>query len=220
MPIIEFFIELLRDPRSFVSDWIVQYGPIWAYLPLAVIIFIETGVVFMPFLPGDSLLFTAGVFATEGGGLNIIALICICSLAAILGDMSNYWIGRRLGDVIVASGKVRSLTPERMQKTQDMLEKYGPLAVVLARFFPFIRTFAPFFAGIGHMRFSRFTAFNALGGTLWVSLFTLLGYFFGGLPFVQDHFELVIIAIVVISFIPSLATAVRARLNRKDRPDN
>ncbi|MDR2957370.1 MAG: VTT domain-containing protein [Coriobacteriales bacterium] len=215
MPILEFLLDLLRDPRSFIADWINQFGPIWVYAPLALILFIETGVVFMPFLPGDSLLFAAGVFATSGGGLNIIVLITVCSLAAILGDTSNYWIGRRLGSVIIASGKVKSLTPERMEKTQSMLDRYGSLAVVLARFFPFIRTFAPFLAGFGHMRYPHFMVFNAMGGILWVNLFTLLGYFFGGIPFVQDHFEWVVIAIVVISLVPAVVGLVRARLSRR-----
>ncbi|MCL2136065.1 MAG: VTT domain-containing protein [Coriobacteriia bacterium] len=215
MSVIDFLLELLRDPRSFIADWISQLGPVWAYAPLAVIIFLETGLVFMPFLPGDSILFAAGVFATPGGGLNIYVLIIVCALAAILGDTSNYWIGRKLGSAIIASGKVKSLTPQRMDQTQAMLDKYGSLAVVLARFFPFIRTFAPFLAGFGHMRYSHFMTFNAIGGSLWVSLFTLLGYFFGGIPFVQAHFEWVVIAIVVISLIPTLVGLVRVRLNKK-----
>jgi len=214
MPIFEFFIELLRDPRSFIAEWINQLGPIWAYLPLALIIFAETGFVFTPFLPGDSLLFAAGVFATPGGGLNIIALIVICAGAAVLGNTSNYWIGRKLGATIIASGRVKSLTPERLAKTQGLFDKYGLLAVVLTRFFPFIRTFAPFLAGFGGMHFGRFSLFNVIGGTLWVSLFTLLGYFFGGLPFIQDHFEMVLIAIIVISVIPSLVGVLKARFGR------
>jgi len=217
MSVIEFFLELLHDPRSFIANWINQLGSIWAYAPLALIIFVETGVVVMPFLPGDSLLFAAGVFATDGGGLNIVALITICVIAACLGDMSNYWIGRKLGAAIIASKKVKSLTPERMEKTQALLDKYGAMAVFLARFFPFIRTFAPFLSGFGHMHFGRFTIFNILGGTAWVSLFTLLGFFFGGLPFVQEHFELIIIAIIVISVIPTLVGIIRARLNRPNQ---
>ncbi|MCL2632547.1 MAG: VTT domain-containing protein [Coriobacteriia bacterium] len=215
MAIIEFFLELLRDPRSFIIHWINELGPIWAYAPMALIIFIETGVVFMPFLPGDSLLFAAGVFAAPGGGLNILVLIAVCVSAAVLGDTSNYWIGRRLGSVIINSGKVKSLTPARIEKTQAMLDKYGSLAVLLARFFPFIRTFAPFLAGFGHMRVPQFMVFNAIGGTLWVCLFTLLGYFFGGIPFVQDHFELIIIAIVMISLIPTLVGLIRIRLTKQ-----
>lgn len=215
MSIIQFFLDLLRDPRGFIAQWIVDLGPIWVYTPLFLIIFAETGLVVTPFLPGDSLLFAAGVFATPGGGLSIAALIIIMSLAAILGNTSNYWIGRKAGQAIIDSGKVKSLTPQRIQKVQDLFDKYGLLAILLTRFFPIIRTFAPFLAGVGGMSFGRFTLFNALGGTLWVSIFSLLGFFFGGIPFVQDHFEFIIIAIVVISFIPTVVGLIKVRLNKQ-----
>jgi len=133
------------------------------------------------------------------------------SLAAILGNTSNYWIGRKVGQLIIDSGRVKALTPERIEKTQNMLDKYGSLAVFLTRFFPIIRTFAPFLAGVGRMHFARFTLFNVMGGVVWVCLFTLLGYFFGGVPFVEEHFEMVIIGIVVISLIPAAAGAVKAK---------
>ncbi len=168
-----------------------------------------------PFLPGDSLLFAAGVFAAPGGGLNVIALIVLLSIAAILGNTSNYWIGRKVGQAIIDSGRVKALTPERVQKTQAMFDKYGLLAVVLTRFFPIIRTFAPFLAGVGNMHFGRFTIFNVIGGVLWVTIFTLLGYYFGGIPFVQDNFELIIIAIVVISFIPTAVGIIKASMSRR-----
>lgn len=213
MEIIEFFIELLRDPRQFIADWINTLGPIWVYAPLFLIIFVETGLVIMPFLPGDSLLFTAGIFAADGGGLNLAVLIILLSIAAILGNTSNYWIGRKIGQAIIDGGRVKALTPERIEKTQAMLDKYGLLAIVLTRFFPFIRTFAPFIAGIGNMHFARFTLFNVMGGVLWVSLFTLLGYFFGGIPFVQDHFSLVILAILLVSLLPTIIGLIRARFS-------
>ncbi len=214
----DFLIALLHDPRSFIADWIVTLGPIYVYIPLFLIIFIETGLVVMPFLPGDSLLFTAGIFAADGGGLNIWVLLILMYIAAILGNTSNYWIGRGLGRAIVDSGKVKALTPERMDKTQQMFDKYGVLAIVVTRFFPIIRTIAPFCAGLGKMSFPRFMAFNVMGGVLWVSLFVLLGYFFGGIPFVQDNFELVIVGIVVISLIPAVAGAVKVKLaNRKGK---
>ncbi len=210
----DFLIALLHDPRAFIADWIVTLGPIYVYVPLFLIIFIETGVVVMPFLPGDSLLFTAGIFAADGGGLNIWVLLILMYIAAILGNTSNYWIGRGLGRAIVDSGKVKSLTPERMDKTQQLFDKYGVLAIVVTRFFPIIRTIAPFCAGLGRMSFPRFMVFNVVGGVLWVSLFVLLGYFFGGIPFVQDNFELVIVGIVVISLIPAVAGAVKMRLSK------
>ena len=212
MEIIQFFIDLLRDPRDFIAQWIVQLGPVWVYTPLFIIVFIETGLVVTPFLPGDSLLFCAGVFAADGGGLNLWAIIILMSLAAILGNTSNYWIGRKVGEAIIKSGKVKALSEKNIEKSQAFLDKYGALAVFLTRFFPIIRTIAPFLAGLGKMHFGRFTVFNIVGGIVWVSLFTLLGYFFGGVPFVEEHFEFVIIGIVVISFIPAAVGAVKARL--------
>ena len=215
MSIVNFLLELIRDPRTSIISWINTLGPIWVYLPLFIIIFIETGLVVTPFLPGDSLLFAAGVFAAGDGALNIVALIVLLTAAAILGNTSNYWIGRKLGEAVIASGRIKALTPERVRKTQAFLDKYGMLAVLLTRFLPIIRTFAPFLAGVGRMHFWRFTVFNCIGGLLWVSLFSLLGYFFGGLPFVQQHFEWIIIAIVVISILPTVIGLVRVKIKRK-----
>lgn len=214
LEIIQFFIDLLRDPRGFIADWIITLGPIWVYTPLFIIIFVETGLVVTPFLPGDSLLFTAGIFAADGGGLNLAALLILLSAAAVLGNTSNYWIGKKVGQAIIDSGRVKVLTPERIKQTQEFFDKYGLLAVVVTRFFPIIRTFAPFIAGMGRMHFGRFTLFNIIGGVLWVTLFVLLGYFFGGIPFVQDNFELVIIGIVVISFIPTVLGLIKARMSK------
>ncbi len=213
MEIIQFFIDLLRDPRGFIAQWIVEFGPVWVYTPLFIIVFIETGLVVTPFLPGDSLLFCAGIFAADGGGLNIVALIVLMSLAAILGNTSNYWIGRKVGEAIVRSGKVKALSEENLAKSQRFFDKYGSIAVFLTRFFPIIRTIAPFVAGMGEMHFGRFTTFNIIGGIVWVSLFSLLGYFFGGVPFVEQHFELVIVGIVVISLVPAVAGAVKAKIS-------
>ena len=139
----------------------------------------------------------------------------ILTIAAILGNTSNYWIGRKAGEAIIKSGKVKALTPERLEKTQAMLDKYGNFAVFLTRFFPIIRTFAPFLAGMGGMHFPRFTLFNVLGGVCWVCVFTLLGYFFGNVPFVVEHFELVIVGIVVISFLPTAFGLAKAALGKK-----
>ena len=211
MEFVQLIIDLLRDPRDFIVQWIVQLGPVWVYTPLFLIIFMETGLVVTPFLPGDSLLFCAGIFAADGGGLNIVALISLMAVAAVLGNTSNYWIGRKVGEAIVRSGKVKALSPENLEKSQKLLDKYGSLAVFLTRFFPIIRTIAPFCAGMGEMSFRRFTLFNVLGAVVWVSLFSLLGYFFGGVPFVQKHFELVIVGIVVISLVPAVAGAIKAK---------
>jgi membrane-associated protein len=215
MSVIQFFIDLLRDPRDFIASWIINLGPIWVYTPLFLVIFVETGLVITPFLPGDSLLFAAGVFAAPGGGLHLAMLLIVLYIAAILGNTSNYWIGRKIGRAIINSGRIKALTPERLEKTQAMFDKYGLLAVVLTRFFPIIRTFAPFIAGVGGMHFGRFTLFNAIGGILWVSIFTLLGFFFGGIPLVQNNFEFIIIAIVVISLIPTVLGVLKARFGRK-----
>lgn len=223
MEIIQFFIDLLSDPRTFIVQWITDLGPIWVYTPLFLIIFVETGLVVTPFLPGDSLLFAAGVFAAPGAGLNLATLIILLSLAAILGNTSNYWIGRKVGQAIIDSGRVKALTPERIEKTQAMLDKYGLLAVVLTRFFPIIRTFAPFLAGVGNMHFLRFTIFNVTGGILWVSMFTLLGFFFGDLPWVEENFSLVIIAIIVISLVPMAAGIIRGviyKMRNKNKPSD
>lgn len=211
MEVLQFFIDLLQDPRGFIAQWIYDLGPVWVYTPLFIIVFVETGLVIMPFLPGDSLLFCAGIFANDGG-LNLFVLIGLMTLAAILGNTSNYWIGRKVGAAIVKSGKVKALSEKNLEKSQAMLDKYGSLAVFLTRFFPIIRTIAPFLAGMGKMSFPRFTLFNVLGGFVWVTLFTLLGYFFGGVPFVEKHFELVIIGIVAISLIPAVAGAIKAKL--------
>ena len=213
MEIIQFLIDLLKDPRTFIAQWIVDFGPVWVYTPLFIIVFIETGLVVTPFLPGDSLLFCAGIFAADGGGLNIFVLIILMSIAAILGNTSNYWIGRKVGEAIVRSGKVKALSEENLHKSQRFFDKYGSLAVFLTRFFPIIRTIAPFVAGMGEMSFPRFTFFNVIGGIVWVSLFSLLGYFFGGVPFVEEHFELVIVGIVVISLIPIIAGGIKAKLS-------
>ncbi|MBQ1449187.1 MAG: VTT domain-containing protein [Coriobacteriales bacterium] len=211
MQFVQYILDLLKDPRSFIANWIITLGPVWVYCPLFLIIFLETGLVVTPFLPGDSLLFTAGIFAADGGGLNIWALLVLMWLAAILGNTSNYWIGRGFGHAIIDSGKVSALTPERLERTQGFFDKWGALAIILTRFFPIIRTIAPFVAGTAKMSFPRFTVFNIVGGVSWVTLFTLLGYFFGGIPFVQKHFELVIVGIVAISLIPAVTGAIKAK---------
>ena len=208
MQIIDFFVNLLKDPRTFIAAWIVSLGPVMVYTPLFLIVFVETGVVFFPFLPGDSLLFACGVFSADGGGLNLIATLLVFYAAAILGNTSNYWIARFLGQRIIDSGKVKSLTPERMAKLDHFFEKYGGLTIVITRFMPFFRTFAPFVAGAGHMNFAKFTLFNTIGGISWVSLFVLIGYFFGGVPFVQQHFSLIVVGIVAVSVAPAIIGAI------------
>ena len=213
MGFVDFIMNLLRDPRAAIASWIAA-GPIMAYGCVFLIIFIETGVVFFPFLPGDSLLFASGFFA-QGGGFNIVALLAVAWAAAILGDQCNFMIGHFFGKKIVESGKVKAMTPERLQKSEAFLQKWGHLAIFLGRFFPFIRTFVPFIAGMGGMHWRNFVIFNVLGGITWSTLFTLLGYFFGSIPFVQEHFELLIVGIVLVSVIPTVVGLVKAKLSKK-----
>lgn len=212
MGIVNFFVDLLRDPRSAIASWIAM-GPVAAYGFVFLIIFVETGVVFFPFLPGDSLLFASGFFAATGD-FNIYLLLGIAWCAAILGDQCNFLIGHFLGRRIIDSGKVKAMTPERIEKSEAFLDKWGRLAIFLGRFFPFIRTFVPFLAGVGGMHWHHFVLFNILGGITWSTLFLLLGYFFGGIPAVQAHFELVVVGIVLVSVIPTVVGLIRSRLNR------
>ncbi|WP_085829934.1 DedA family protein [Collinsella vaginalis] len=215
MGFITFLSELLKDPRAAIASWIAM-GPLYAYGFIFLIIFIETGVVFMPFLPGDSLLFAAGIFAHEASGpLDIIHLLLVVWAAAIIGDQTNFFIGHFFGKRIIASGKIKAMTPERIEKSEAFLDKWGHLAIFLGRFFPFIRTFVPFLAGVGGMKWHSFVLYNILGGITWSTIFTLLGYFFGGIPFVQDHFEIIVLGIIAVSLIPAIVGLVRAKLGSK-----
>lgn len=222
MGFIHFILQLLKDPRTAIASWIAMgVAPTLGFIFL--IIFVETGVVFFPFLPGDSLLFAAGFFAAhdaESGkaALPLMFLLPVVWIAPIIGDQCNYFIGHFFGRRIIESGKVKALTPERVEKTEKMIEKWGPVAVFLGRFFPFIRTFMPFISGISGMRWRRFTPFSVLGGLVWSTLFTLLGYFFGGIKVVQDNFELVIVAILAISLVPTFIGLFKAKFGKKTVP--
>jgi len=193
--------DLFLHLDKHLSEIISAYG-LWTYLILFVIIFCETGLVITPFLPGDSLLFAAGAFAALGA-LGIEQLIILLAIAAILGDTVNYWIGNYIGPRAF-SGSVRFLKKEYMTKTHAFYERHGGKTIVIARFIPIIRTFAPFVAGVGAMSYGKFITFNIAGGLLWVLLFTLGGYFFGNLPLVKRNFSLVILAIILISVLPGV----------------
>lgn len=215
MEIIEFLIDFVLHIDQHLNEIIQQYGA-WTYALLFLIIFVETGLVVMPFLPGDSLLFAAGTFAAVGS-LNVVYLFFLLWFAAVLGDTVNYWIGNKIGPRAFEQD-MRFLKKEYLDKTQTFYDKHGGKTIILARFVPIVRTFAPFVAGVGTMKYGRFLAYNVIGGMLWVGIFVSLGYFFGNIPFVQENFELVIVAIIFISIVPMVIEFVRSRA-RKVSPE-
>jgi membrane-associated protein len=182
----------------------------WSYLFFVAIIFAETGLVITPFLPGDSLVFTLGTFAA-GGALHLGWLFVTLCTAAILGDSANYAVGKYLGQMILRRQGTRLLKKEHIDRTHRFYERYGAKTIVLARFVPIVRTFAPFVAGVGEMRYGRFLAYNVAGGVLWITLFLLAGYFFGNVPLVKRNFTLVILAIIIISLLPAVIEVMRER---------
>ncbi|MGL4651419.1 MAG: DedA family protein [Caldilineaceae bacterium] len=193
---------------EYLKAFVEQYQA-WTYLLLFLIIFAETGLVFTPFLPGDSLLFAAGAMAALGW-LNLWILIPLLIIAAILGDTVNYWVGHWFGATLF-DGRFRMLKPEYLERTNRFYTKHGGKTIILARFVPIVRTFAPFVAGMGAMDYRKFFTYNVIGGVAWVLIFTLLGYFFGNLPFVEANFELVVIAIVILSVLPAVYEAIAER---------
>jgi membrane-associated protein len=201
-----------------LSALIQSYG-LWTYLILFTIIFLETGLVVTPFLPGDSLLFAAGTFASAKA-LKVHWLFILLAAAAILGDTANYWIGHFIGPRVFHQEKSRFFKREYLDRTHRFYEKYGAETIIIARFVPIIRTFAPFVAGIGRMSYWRFISYNVIGGIGWVALFVFGGYFFGNIPFVRRNFSLVIIAIIIISVLPVLFEVFRQRREsrRQTRP--
>jgi membrane-associated protein len=192
-------IDLFLHLDEYLQEIIVNYGA-WTYAILFLVIFVETGLVVMPFLPGDSLLFAAGTFAALGS-FNVWGLIGLLIVAAVLGDAVNYSVGHYLGD---RAYNIKWIKKEYLEKTHAFFEKHGGKAIFLARFVPIVRTFAPFVAGIGKMSYAYFATYNIVGGVTWVFLFTLLGYFFGNIPFVKKNFELVIIVIILLSVVPMI----------------
>jgi membrane-associated protein len=201
-------IDFILHLDQHLAEIIATYG-LWTYGLLFLIIFFETGVVVTPFLPGDSLLFAAGAFAGLGS-LNPWILFASLSLAAIAGDTVNYGVGRIIGPRAF-SGKIRWLRQDYLHRTERFYERHGGKTIALARFVPIIRTFAPFVAGIGHMRYSRFLAYNVGGGITWVGLFVLGGFYFGNLPAVKANFSLVVMGIILVSVLPIVVEVLRAR---------
>lgn len=207
-------IDIVLHVDKYLNIIVQNYG-IATYFILFLIIFLETGVVVTPFLPGDSLIFVAGTIAAKNL-LNVYVLFILISIAAILGDTLNYWIGNYFGDKISNSKWVKK---KYLDRTNRFYEKHGGKTIILARFIPIIRTFAPFVAGIGKMSYSRFVSFNVVGGIAWVGIFLFGGYFFGNIPFVQDNLALVILVIILASFVPPLFEYLRQKLKIKDRRD-
>jgi membrane-associated protein len=208
MNIISFLIDFVLHLDRYLG-LIIQDVGMWTYAVLFFVIFIETGLVVTPFLPGDSLLFAAGAFCALGV-LDVKLLFILMALAAIAGDTANYWIGRKVGPAVFTTGS-RWFKKEYLDRTHAFFEKHGGISIFLARFIPIIRTFIPFVAGIGEMRYGYFITYNVLGGIIWTALFSFGGYFFGNLPVVRDHFSLVIIAIVVISVMPAIFELIKSR---------
>ncbi|HEY5497212.1 MAG TPA: DedA family protein [Syntrophales bacterium] len=190
--------------------WLIQHFGVWVYLIVFMIVFCETGLVVTPFLPGDSLLFGLGALAAIGD-LNVAWLFVLLSSAAIAGDTVNYFIGKYVGPKVFHQDTNRFLKREYLEKTRRFYEKYGGKTIVIARFVPIIRTFAPFVAGIGAMTYSKFIIYNVLGGIAWVAVFIFGGYYFGNLPIVKNNFTLVIMAIIIISVLPGVIEYFRHR---------
>lgn len=206
MDIVKFLIDLFLHLDEHLSAVISQYG-VWTYGLLFFVIFMETGFVVTPFLPGDSLLFAAGTFAGLGA-LNVWLLFGLLAVAAVVGDTVNYWIGHYLGD---RAYNVRWIKREYLEKTHAFFEKHGGKTIFLARFVPIVRTFAPFVAGIGRMSYGYFISYNLIGGVTWVAIFTFAGYLFGNIPFVKDNFTFVVIGIIVVSVLPMVIEALKSR---------
>jgi len=215
MELIHWFVDIFVHLDRHLAEVIQSYGT-WTYGLLFLIIFMETGLVVTPFLPGDSLLFAAGSFAAIEAGsggrvLSLGLLFALLALAAILGDTVNYAIGHFLGPKVFHFPKSRLFNPEHLRRTHVFYEKYGGKTIIIARFVPIIRTFAPFVAGIGSMSYLRFLAYNVVGGLAWVAVCLFAGYYFGNLPFVRKNFSVVVLAIIVISVLPAVVEYLRHR---------
>ena len=209
MEFIKSLVDILLHLDIHLDLVIRSYG-FWTYGILFLIIFLETGLVVTPFLPGDSLLFAAGTFAALGS-LDVVWLIILLSIAAVAGDTANYWIGHASGPKVFSKEKSRLFNKEYLHRTHQFYEKYGGKTIIIARFVPIVRTFAPFVAGIGSMTYGRFIAYNIVGGMGWVVLLVLGGYFFGNIPVIKRNFSLAIAAIIIISILPGIIEFLRHR---------
>lgn len=215
-------IDIFLHVDEHLAALVYEYG-VWVYALLFIIVFCETGLVVTPFLPGDSLLFACGALAAGKaggeGGLSMFILVPLLIAAAIIGDAVNYSIGHRIGpgylEKNLDAGTARFIKKEHLEKTQSFYEKYGGKTIIIARFVPIVRTFAPFVAGIGKMEYRRFALFNIVGAVVWVFICAYAGYFFGNIPVVQEHFEFVILGIIFVSVLPIVIEVLRARYAKK-----
>jgi len=211
MDFIYFLIDFILHIDVHLAELVAEYG-IWIYAILFLILFCETGLVVTPFLPGDSLLFVAGALsALPSNDLNVHMMVMLMIVAAILGDAVNYTIGRLFGDRLFSNPNSKIFRRSYLDKTHAFYDKHGGKTIVLARFVPIVRTFAPFVAGMGHMSYRYFPAYNVIGALLWVLLFTYAGYLFGDLPVVQENLKLMIVAIIVLSILPGVVEIIRHR---------
>lgn len=210
MEYIQFFLEFILHADKYLTVFLQDYG-LWVYGILFLIIFCETGLIVTPFLPGDSLLFAAGAL-TVGTVLNVHVLAALLIAAAILGDSTNYWVGRTAGGRLFANPHSKIFRQDYLRKTEGYYARYGGRTLVMARFMPIIRTFAPFVAGMGSMRYGRFLSFSVGGGVLWVCSFLYAGHWFGQVPAVKQNFTLLIMTIIVLSFMPAVIGLIRHRL--------
>ena len=213
MNLIKNFIDIMLHLDKYLSIIIQNYG-MGTYILLFIIIFCETGLVVTPLLPGDSLLFAAGAFASLGS-LNIAVLFLVLGIAAVLGDTVNYLIGKTIGSKLYQKENLRFIKKEYLDKTREFYERHGRKTIIIARFIPIIRTFAPFVAGIGEMSYLQFISYNLIGGISWVGIATFMGYFFGNLPVVKDNFTFVIFAIIFISILPGIIGFIKQKANKK-----
>ena len=211
MEFLNYLIDLFLNLDTHLHELILDYGT-YTYVILFIVIFAETGLVFTPFLPGDSLLFAAGTFAARGS-FNVHLLAILLTVAAIVGDTVNYWIGSYIGPKAFDK-KIKFLKKEHLEKTHKFYEKHGGKTIIIARFIPIIRTFAPFVAGIGTMTYSKFLTYNVVGGVLLCTLFIYGAYYFGNISFVQNNFSLVIIVIILISILPGIINYLLIKLKK------
>jgi membrane-associated protein len=214
MELIQALIDFILHIDVHLAALTADYG-VWTYAILFLIVFAETGLVVAPFLPGDSLLFAAGAICALGT-LDVTTMILLLIVAAVLGDGVNYAVGQRIGPRVFRSNTSRWFNKQHLTRTQAFYDKHGGKTIILARFMPFVRTFAPFVAGIGSMSYSRFLAYNIVGAVLWVGGFGVLGYFFGNQPVVKKNFTLVILGIIVISVMPIVVEFIRSRSSKAD----